>query len=643
MTQRFPSPRGLAARALPALLAVLMPLSVLAQTAPAAADVGASSGPIRLRQPQVVNTDDRDADALRDGASYDPRSRALGTAGAYAGQPMSGQARTLPPPAPSDFEVYVRRLNEDRPVRRFGSELLSSLYDTADGGRHSAPVPADYTLRPGDEIVVTLWGSVDADLRLQIDRSGRVAIPRVGPIMLAGVRYADAPDVISRRVGQVFKNFSLSVTLGQLRGLRVYVTGFVHKPGAVNTQALSTLTQALMQAGGPSAAGSFRQVQLRRGGQLVGQFDLYDLLLNGNRGGDLFLQSEDVVHVGPVGRQVALIGSVNRPAIFELKPNETVTDLLRMAGGFSPVADASRLAVDRFGDRASGRTVQWNLPTDARNEPVNGDVLRAFNAAEVALPSERQNKRVRIEGEVARPGDYLLPPDSTLADVMAAAGGTTSKAFVYATVFTRESVRRTQQENYERALRDLETQMTTYNATRRTATAEEATAVSASSAATSRFLEQLRALKPSGRVVLQLNPQSIELPPLALEDGDRLVIPSRPTTVGVFGSVFNTGSYLYSGSRTVGDYLRLAGGPTRGADQASVFVVRANGTVTSGLHSGGWFSRGSPINEAATEPGDTIFVPEEMDKTTFIQMAKDWTQIMYQFGLGIAGIVSATR
>ena len=168
-------------------------------------------------------------------------------------------------------------------------------------------------------------------------------------------------------------------------------------------------------------------------------------------------------------------------------------------------------------------------------------------------------------------------------------------------------------------------------------------ALASTSAANSRLIEQLRSLKPTGRIVLQLTPASNALPELVLEDGDRLNIPAKPTTVGVFGSVFSTGSYLHSADRTVGDYLRLAGGPTRGADDASVFVIRANGSVNSSLQESGFFSRGNQIAGLPTEPGDTIFVPEELNKTTWVQNAKDWTQILYQFGIGIAGIKSAVK
>ena len=543
-------------------------------------------------------------------------------------------------PVPSEFEVFVQRLSAPTEIRRFGAELMTPTDEAAE----TQPlVPPDYLIKPGDEILLTLWGSVDADLRLQVDRSGRVSIPRVGPVLVSGVRYADLPGAISQRVAQVFRNFELSVSLGQLRGQRVYVTGFVAKPGSYNVSSLATVVQALLKAGGPSAAGSFRNIEVKRGNQRVTGFDLYDFLLSGDRSADRMLQGDDVIHVGPVGTQVALIGSVNRAAIFELKPGETVTDLLRMAGGFSAVADRSRLAVERLDDRATVRIVQLALPAAGNSALMNGDVLRAFSAIDSALPVQRQNKRVRIEGEVARPGEYVLPPQSSIADALAAAGGLTEKAYVFGTEFSRESVRATQQLNYERALRDLETDLARNVSTQRTSNAEEATAAAGRESANARLLTALRSQRPSGRIVLQVPPSARELPALELEDGDRLLVPPRPSSVGVFGSVFNAGSYLYGEGRAVDEYLNLAGGPTRGADAASAFVIRANGSVVSGRQSGGWFNRGTGLEGLRAEAGDTVFVPEELNKTTFVQNAKDWTQILYQFGVGLAAIVTVSK
>ena len=599
----------------------------------------AAGSPIRLRQAVPAST----MPANRDGAPV------ADVQAPYSPQTQPRHSVEPPPPyQPDDFERYVRRLaglDESRAVvapggqldiRRFGAEVIAAPQALASVD-HGALVPADYIVGSGDELQITLWGSVDADVRATVDRSGRISLPRVGSIMVAGTRYADLPDVVGRRVGQVFKNFQLSVGLGQLRSVRVYVTGFAKRPGAHQVSSLSTIVNVLMRSGGPSSAGSYRKIELRRGGQTVASFDLYDLLLKGDKSADRIVQAEDVIYIGAVGPQVGLIGSVNKPAVFELKAGDTAQDVLAMAGGFTAVADRSRLTIESLADRDGQRIAQLRWPDEGKRSLESGDVLRAFSQVDARLSTQLQNKRIRVEGEVVRPGEYVLPPESTLADALRAAGGLTPLAYLFGTEFARESVRNTQQENYERALRDLEVEFAKAAYTRKALTADEAAAQAAAGSGSSVLIQRLREVKPTGRVVLQLDPAAPQLPAMALEDGDRLYVPARPNTVGVFGSVFNGGSYLFTQGKNIDDFLKLAGGPTRGADAESVFVLRANGSVISARQDGRWFGGGS-LASLGAQPGDTIFVPEEVGKTTFVQNAKEWTQILAQFGLGAAAI-----
>lgn len=611
---------GLVVAALLAGPLVLPAGTAMAQgTAPGDAAVTESvGGPIRLRQPQ--------APAREPQTDREPAFQPATPAATYR---------------PSDFEIYVRRLanqnaDDENGVRRLGAELITG--GRADLQDQVSRVPGDYQISFGDEVLVTIWGSIDADLRLVVDRSGRVSIPRVGTVQLAGVTVAELPAVISQRVGQVFKNFQLSASVGQLRQIRIYVTGFTARPGAYSVGGLSTIVNALMRAGGPTAAGSLRIVELRRGGKLVTNFDFYDLIVRGDSTADRRLQPDDIVHIGAVGAQVGIIGSVNKPAVVELKAGETVADMLRMVGGFTAIADRTRLTVERVAIRNEARILTLGLPQENAQVPASGDVFRAFSAVDAIASSERPNRRVRIEGEVAAPGEYVLPPSSSVRDALLAAGGLTKSAFLFGTELNRENVRLTQQENYERALRDLETEFTRATTTQRASSADEALAQASRSTATGQLISRLRAVRPSGRIVLQLDPAATELPDLVLEDGDRLFIPSRPSSVGVFGSVYNGGSYLFQPGKSVDGYVRLAGGPTRGADDGSVFVVRANGSVVSARQTnGGWLSGGEFAATTAL-PGDTIFVPEELNKTTFMQSAKEWTQILYQFGIGAAAL-----
>jgi len=561
------------------------------------------------------------------------------------GQRPMGPSNTLgwmPDPmayVPGEFEQYVQRLAMPVTVRRLGAELMQPDLSAAD----PLPiVPADYVLVPGDELALTVWGSVDIDTRVQVDRSGRITLPRAGSVMVAGTRYSELPTLLNRQLAKVFRNFNLNVSLGQLRGMRVYLTGFVARPGSYVVGALSTVSSALIQAGGPTAAGSFRRIELRRRGQAPVSFDLYDLLVTGDRRADQVLQPDDVVHVLPVGPQVALLGSVNQPAVVELKPGETLDAALKMVGGLSSVADVNRLSIEPLDDRSGARVFEVPLSEAGRRPLGRGDIVTVHSAIDPRQPTVRQNKRVVIEGEVLRPGVYVLPAASSLSDLINQAGGFTTNAFIYGAQFTRETVRQAQMLNYERVLRDLEVDITRASSTQRIASNDEVKAQEARADAAARLVEKMRNLQPDGRLVLQMAPDSAALPPMQLEDGDRLYVPARPTSVGVFGSVFNTGNFVFDGSRNIGDYLQMAGGPTRGADKDAAFVLRANGSVVSNLQGSSWFSSG-PLASMAALPGDTVFVPEEMNKTTRLQDAKDWTQILYQLGLGLAGLRSATN
>jgi protein involved in polysaccharide export with SLBB domain len=569
--------------------------------------------------------------------------------------PTNGRPQDLPAradPAASDFENYVNRtstlgagkngeMDKTEPIKRFGSGLWSRTDgDSQDG---SPLVPDDYVLQPGDEINISAWGSIDADLRLQIDRSGRINVPRVGAITLTGVRHGDLLATLTRRFDQAFKNYQLSASLAKLRGVRVYVTGFVNKPGAYTVSSLSSVANALVQAGGPSPSGGMREVQLRRNRMPVATVDLYDILLKGDRLSDRLVQPEDVIHVGPVGTEVAIVGSVNRAAIFELRPGETLADLMRMGGGFTAVADRSRLSIERLADRLSGQVSELRLPEQANARLEAGDVVRAFSAVDAVLPSQLRNKMVRVEGEVLKPGEYLLPAVSSVSDAVRAAGGLTPSAYLYGTEFNRRSVQAVQQSNYNRVLREIEVQLARSTNSQRTSSIEEATAVANNRLSAERLIATLRQIQPTGRVVFELTPQSDTLPDLALEDGDRLYIPPRQTTIGVFGSVFNAGSYLYRDGRLIGDYLGLAGGPTKGSDPGSIMVLRANGSVVAApQRKGGWFTE-NKIATIVAEAGDTIFVPEELDKESLRTVLKDWTTIFYNFGLGAAAINAVFR
>ena len=545
-------------------------------------------------------------------------------------------AVTLPTPErlPTDFERLATAANAGRPLWRFGTEPRAEQRG-ADTPESPTRVPADYPVQAGDELLVHVWGSVEGEWRLRVDRSGRIVLPRVGPVQVAGVASSELAARLRERLQTVYRGFDLGVAVTEAAPVRVRVTGFVAEPGDRVLPGLTTLSRAVARLDVAVAGGSLRRVSLRRGGREIYLFDRYSLLVQGQAGEDPMLLPADVIHIEPIGPQVAVLGAVNRPAVFETLPEQTLADALMLAGGFSAVADGDRVEVERRRGEPFARIVQMRWPDDARQVLADGDLVRVPSRTQATRPTLLGAKRVRVEGEVLRPGDYVLAPTATLADAVAAAGGTTEAAFLFGTELRRERVRLLQEANYLRALEELEAEAARLATVRGSASDNSRVQESA----LRELMARLRARRPEGRLVLDLTPAARELPALVLEDGDFVRVPPRSQSVGVFGTVFNAGSFVHDGELRLGDYVARAGGPTAAAEADSMFVVRANGSVLS-ARQGGWWTGRSQFEGQPALPGDTVYVPERLDRVTFVQGAKDWTQILYQLGIGLAALLT---
>lgn len=773
---------------------------------------------------------------------------------------------------PTEFQDFVAQ-SIGRKLPIYGYSLFTDMPDTF-APVENIPVTPDYLIGPGDEIVIKAWGQVDIDFHAVVNRNGAIDLPKVGNINVAGIPYQQLQGYLKNSIGRIFRNFDLNVTLGKLRSIQVYVVGQANYPGVYTVSSLSTLVNTLFSSGGPSVKGSMRQIQVKRNNKTITTFDLYDLIIKGDKSKDVKLLPGDVIYIPPVGRQVAITGSVNDSAIYEIKENANFSDLLELAGGLTSLAATQKASVEQILDRKlrkveelqfdeaglayklhdgdivtifpisqrfdnavklqgnvaspirhvwqkgmrvsdllggkgalipsaywakqnkgslngsySKKEVNWdyaviqrldqetlttrlfafNLGKAIQGDPVEnellqpgdvvtiyaadeelpktendvalngsifipskkrfvwregmhirniipdakwlidyygywqrvptkkpleagpvaeinwqyasivrqqprdlrrtmitfdlgkavlendssnnlallpGDEISIYTSNEVQVSTENKRRYVRLEGEFIRGGMYEVLPGETLRQLVARAGGLSATAYLFGAEFNRDSAREIQQKRLQAMADRMEADINrNLAAKQKTAlTAEDANNAQIQAEAQAAMVQKLRSASPTGRVVLEIPAQDAgakDIPDITLEDGDRFMVPSRPSTVNVMGMVYNENTFIYRPGKYVSDYLNQAGGPTRDADTSRIYLLRADGSVSnpkSNFALGGFSSNFGFSSSEELMPGDTVVVPELLDKFAFTKELKDWSQILYQFALGVAGI-----
>jgi polysaccharide biosynthesis/export protein len=713
--------------------------------------------------------------------------------------PAAPQLLAPQPEPPKEFQRFVESTTgQILPV--FGAALFLNrqpLFAPVE----NAPAPENLIVGAGDELRIRIWGQVNFSANLRVGREGEIYLPKVGAIHVAGLPLAAVQDHLRQALDRIYRNYEISVDMGAIHSIQIYLTGEARRPGEYTVSALSTLVDAVFASGGPSGAGSMRHIELKRDGKTLTDFDLYTLLVNGDKTGDMQLQPGDVLYIPPAGPQVALLGSVRQPAIFELRGAGSLASVIEAAGGRTPMAGGARISVDRIeahaqrraftvGEDADGlntpladgdivridpiasdyretvtlrgsianpghfrwhpgmrlsdllpdrdslvtrgywwRRTQLGLPApefvvspeqpspdqstsnpqpsaggfvtsdESRNssdqpqaqkppaltspsaqtnwsyavierlDPATmktsllsfdlgklvfehdpsqnlelkaGDVVTIFSENDVHPPIDRRTKYVEIEGEIVNAGIYSVEPGDTLRSIVLRAGGLTAKAYLYGAELTRKSTQQIEQQRLTEYAGRLEHLLERNSLSSGAASPQPAAqpGQDALPPANRDLVSRLRQLQASGRIVLGLSPDSnsaSDLPEIPLEDGDRLVVPSVPSTIQVIGAVFNQNAFLYRPGARVGGYLHFAGGPTREADHAQAFVIRANGSVLSRAARQSVFAS-ADFDNVRLYPGDTIVIPEKPVKPSALGELAAWTEVMSQLSISAAAV-----
>jgi protein involved in polysaccharide export with SLBB domain len=645
----------------------------------------------------------------------------------------------------SEFEQFIASGTSgviSTNLRQFGYDLFRqppSTFAPAD----RVPVGPDYVLGPGDELRITIWGNIEGQWNVVVDRDGKISLPKVGIIGVTGLTYGEFKETLHKELSKYYTNFQMNVSMGPLRTIRVYIVGNAARPGAYTVSSLSTLVNSLFEAGGPSKTGTMRNIDVKRNGKNVVQFDMYDFLLKGNKTKDVRLMPEDVIFIPPVGPLAGIAGNVRNPAIYELKGETRLLDLIGMAGGLTGMAFRGRVQVQRIennefrtifeGDLIDiEKTAEKNFAlkdgdlvkvfavvdhkntititgavanpgdfgvvsgvtrvsdvislsggllyyassqmevtrvkvtqTGPRTERFVVDVFKAMEndpAHNVPLemndylfvrmvPEWQLYRTVNVGGEVKYPGAYTITRGEKLSSVLERAGGYTNFAYLRGATFTRERVKQLQQKSLEELAARLERELIAEGAMRAgtALSAEEVEAKKMEMQQRAKFIESVKRLKATGRLTIWLahlrllkgSEYDIEL-----EEGDSLYIPAENKVINIVGAVMSTGSFIYNEKWGYEDYVQMAGGYSRYADEDNVFVMKVDGSARK-LSNG--FMNWSPMrkrwevagfNDAKgpLESGDSIVVPERLERTAWLRNLKDITQILANAGLAAATI-----
>jgi len=493
---------------------------------------------------------------------------------------------------------------------------------------NSVPISSTYTLGPGDKLKINYFGIKSEQKEEYISRDGTFDLPGLGPVAIAGLTFDQASSLLQEKVEKNLVGTSLALSLSELRSINIYILGEAYKPGSYTVSSLSTVTNALYVSGGASKAGSLRDIQIKRDGKTIKNYDLYDLLLRGDSSTDFRLEDGDTVFIPFIENRFTAIGAFKRPAIYEFKPDETIADGIKMAGGFNSQASSSpQIEINKVLRRTDSREIELvsYLDGDLNRKLVDGYVIGVSKIG--GLKSEY----IELSGEFVNPGSYSINPGDTLLDIIDRAGGYNEWAYSNGAVFTRTEVAKKQKAAFNRKADDLEKFIVDILAM----SAAEGTELQAGATAPlAGLIRRLREIEPVGRQVIKADLLDLKDPfnNIRLSGGDKLYVPGRPNSISVVGEVFNLSTLKYNPNVTLEEYIQKSGGFTAFADKSSVFIIKPNGE--SVVYRRGLFKKGN----FGIMPGSTIVVSRKTRTLDAVQLAKILAPIASSFATSIAAI-----
>ncbi len=526
----------------------------------------------------------------------------------------------------ADLQELERRLKSDDELsvsydlKLFGSDFFQT-FQTSFMPINEPNPDSSYTLDNGDVLNIQLIGQIDFIDMFPVSRDGTINVPDVGKINVAGLTLSEASSLIKSNVNSVFIGTDAYVTLDQIRDVNILVSGNAKNPGVYTLTGNSNILHALTMAGGVNEYGSYRVINLLRNGEVLETLDIYDILIDGNYSLKKRLRSGDVVFVESRKNSITIDGAVKRPAIYEVKNDEYLDNVIRYANGIKQTADLQNISLERMLDGTLKSIPIRNISQFNSIEAIEGDLIYV---------REYAYRTASISGAVYKPGKYTMAAGETIEDLVNKAGGFTDNAYPFGAVYENEDARlinkKAQDLLYEEFLDNI------------IAISQLNIGQNFDLTPIIQLTEEIKNSKPSGRIVVDLLSEDSNSF-LNIRSGDNLIIPERTNSVFVYGEVSSEGAIAYVPNEGVDYFVEKSGGYKRFADNESIYILHPNGETQRYSKQRNLFA--NQPRELNMYPGSVIFVPRKLDNSSTRRLATQaYVSILGNLGVALASLSS---
>ena len=505
---------------------------------------------------------------------------------------------------------------------RFGSEIFS-LMQTTLMPFNEPNFDGEYVLDYGDVLEIQLVGQKSDSHILPVKRDGSVSIPGVGKVFVSGLSLDNAVNTISKKIESFYTAVEAYTTLVSVRDIQVIIAGNVFSPGPYTLNGNSTLFHALAISGGPSEDGSFRQIDLVRGGKVIETADFYETFINGASSFSSRLRSGDLVFVRPVSNLVSISGAVKRPGTYELRLDENLSTVISFANGINNKADLSQLSLIRISNGSVS-----NIPVKSLSEFNN--MLSEDN--DKLVIGSYSYRSVEIEGAVKNPGKYLVNEGAGIYDLVLIAGGYNNTAYPFGGVLENNQTKKINEKAGQKLYESFIDELSNISST--------VVPQQGEMGFLAELITEIKNTKPSGRVSAEFDLEKLKNDPsldILLQDGDKITIPEFLDHIYIFGEINTEGTIRYKEGADFKYYIDKKGGYSPYANKKNVYVLHPNGETTLVADSRNIFMRQRKDN-MVLYPGSVIFIPRETAKVPFSVAAQAYASILGNIGVSLASV-----